>query len=137
MIGRADVKVPGRRTTFRVHCGVINNEYTVRFEILKTGSNEPSGYYFYGDPNWDDIYAKQNPSSTDRKANFVLKRWRGPVTAIKSLQTNNWLTFFEDDDGLVSVERKPLSQYPEFPHLYDAFNLELGKKGLGKKGTNC
>ncbi|XP_031571908.1 uncharacterized protein LOC116306019 [Actinia tenebrosa] len=127
-VGRTDVMIPGLRTTFRVHCGKIGNQDTVRFEVLtdkRTGVIRPSGYYFYADTRWKKLFSKQNPSSSDSDANFILTRWRGPVIAIKSARNRYWWTFAEDGHGSILIKSHTVQRYPRFPPLYDAFTLEM------------
>jgi hypothetical protein len=105
----------------------------VRFEVLtnkRTGVVRPSGYYLYADERYGRMYSKQNPSSSDQEANFILKRWRGPVIAIKSARNRYWWTFLDDGHGSILIKSTKVERYPNFPPLYDAFTLELGKLSL-------
>jgi hypothetical protein len=127
VVGREDVKVPGRRTTFHVRCNTIGEELTARFEVLKYQSNEPSGYYLYANPRYSSMYVVNSPNAADRKANFVLQRWQaGPQIGIKSLSRDTWLTFYEDGSGSINVKNKQVSNNP-FPYVGDRFTIEIGK----------
>jgi len=131
-VGRADVLIPGIHTTFRVHCGNIDVQHTVRFEVLtdrRTDVARSSGYYFYADTRWNRMFSKRSPSSSDRDANFILTRWRGSVVAIKSARNRYWWAFSEDGHGSILIRSRSstVERYPRFPPLYDAFTLEMGR----------
>ena len=86
-VGRSDVKVPGRRTTFLIHCQRIGNENTCKCEMLSGKNNNPSGYYFYADLDWAQygIWAEEYTDDPDSVYfELVLHRWRGPVIVIRT-----------------------------------------------------
>lgn len=117
-VGRSDVKVPGRRTTFIIHCQRIGNENTFKFEILNKKNNNPWGYYFYADLDWAQygIWAEEYTDDPDSVYfEFVLHRWCGPVIAIRTYRPgpdpSNWVTFEErrNSDGRVTAFRNLVS----------------------------
>ena len=130
-VGRKDVKVPSRRTTFRVHCKRIGNQDTVLFEILNSRNNYPSGYYFYADPAYlrYGIYAYKLQWDDKNRCNFIIKRWRGPVVGIRTYGANsNWLSFGEtsNSDGYVRAYRNRVHNTNSFPGMAETYTLEAG-----------
>ncbi|KAL9950612.1 hypothetical protein ACROYT_G043135 [Oculina patagonica] len=142
-VGRDDVTVPGRRTTFMVHCLKANNQNVFRFEILNWWNNNPSGYFFYANPSYYQygLYAYKPTSAKAKYAyrfNFIIKRWRGPILAIRTQgkagaradsDKSNWLKFRDDGDGYVSGYQNLYRSPPGFPSLTDAFTLESVPSG--------
>ena len=135
-VGRKDITVPGRHTTFLVHCKRSNNQNVFRFEIL-SNRNTPSGYFFYADPvyyKWG-LYAYKPKWDDGYKFNFIIKRWRGPVVAIRMQgkagartyqESSNWLKFSETSHGYVSGYKNLYQNPPGFPSMVDTFTLEAG-----------
>ncbi|KAK2563042.1 hypothetical protein P5673_014052 [Acropora cervicornis] len=138
-VGRSDVKVPGRRTTFLIHCQRIGNENTFKFEILNEKNNNPSGYYFYADLKWAQygIWAKEYTDDPDPNYfEFVLHRWCGPVIAIRTYRPgpdpSNWVTFGErrNSDGRVTAFRNLVSDKKNsLPNFADTYTLEAVPSG--------
>ena len=127
-VGRKDVTVPGKRTTFLIHCQRVHNQNTVKFEILNSRNNNPSGYYFFADGGYRNqgIYAYKPSWHEGTLFNFIIKRWRGPVVAIRTFgASSNWLTFSDTGHGYVSF-RNPFSDQNEFPSMADTYTLEAG-----------
>ena len=131
-VGRKDVKVPSRRTTFLVHCKRIGNQNTVMFEILNNRNNYPSGYYFYADPAYlrYGIYAYKPQWDDKPLFNFIINRWRGPVVGIRTYGArSNWLSFGEtrNSDGYVRAYRNPAPNNPNsLPSMAETYTLEAG-----------
>ena len=130
VLGRKDVKVPSRHTTFLVHCERIDKQNTVKFEILKGKNNEPSGYYIYADRAYQQygMYAYKPEWDTKHRVNFIIKRWRGPVVAIRTYGAgSNWWSFGEtsNTDGYVRAYKNPYSTN-SFPKVDKTFTLEAG-----------
>ncbi|KAJ7386524.1 hypothetical protein OS493_008660 [Desmophyllum pertusum] len=139
-VGRKDVTVPGRRTTFIVHCQQANNQNVFRFEILGKNNYAPSGYFFYANPTYYQygLYAYKPKWDDGYKFNFIIQRWRGPVVGIRmqgkaggskhASERSNWLKFSEDGDGYVSGYNNPYRR-GSFPSMADAFTLEAVPSG--------
>ena len=130
-VGRKDVKVPSRRTTFRVHCKRIGNTNTVMFEILNNKNNNPSGYYIYANPAYLRYALRVYKPEWDKRPtfNFVIKRWRGPVVAIRTYGAgSNWWSFGEtsNTDGYVRAYKNPVYSTNSFPNIDKTFTLEAG-----------
>lgn len=127
-VGRKDVTVPGKRTTFLIHCKRSGDQNTVMFEILNSKNNNPSGYYFYADPRYQrqGIYAYKPSWGQANLFNFIIKRWMGPVIALRTaVSRSNWLSFSETGHGYVSF-RNRFSNQNSFPSMADTFTLEEG-----------
>ena len=60
--------------------------------------------------------------------NFIIKRWRGPVVAIRTYYNPNWWSFDErhDSDGYVTAYNSPVFYTNSFPSLDKTFTLEAG-----------
>ena len=135
-VGRRDVTVRSRRSTFLVHCEHLDGiQDTVKFEILNKRNNSPSGYYFYADP-WQSRTGliEYKPEWVDKdqrcRFNFVIHRWRGPVVAIRTyrhnlLRASNWFSFWETENsnGYVRAYKSPPNAFPSLPKT---FILEAG-----------
>ena len=130
-VGRKDIKVSSRRTTFLVRCKRIGDQDTVMFEILNKRNNNPSGYYFYADPAWlrVGIYAYKPEWHKSARYNFVIKRWRGPVVGIRTYgRRSNWLSFWEtrNSNGYLRAYKNPVYYTSSFPSIDKTFTLEAG-----------